>query len=199
MVANNNSLNKRVALNDFLSDVQVKAYRHALLATGQREEALDIVQDAMMSLAKSYSERPNDWGPLFHRILQNKIKDWYKKQSRARNVFSSFFNPSMTEDSSLTEESESSNDGAAAGLFNRQEQTPEASLLNEQRFKKVSGLLHQLPQRQQQAFLLRAWWEKDVEEAAFAMQCSAGSVKTHYHRALQKLRELMGESGPSDL
>ena len=53
----------------------------------------------------------------------------------------------------------------------------------------ISQAVAQLPLRQQQVFLLRAWKEFSVEDTAQAMSISTGSVKTHYSRALNTLRE----------
>ena len=78
-------------LEQFLKEVEKRAFRMAHIATSNVDDALDIVQDAMMILASKYAERNSDeWPPLFHRILQNKIRDWYRKQ-KVRNIFHNWF------------------------------------------------------------------------------------------------------------
>ena len=82
---------ERPAMDDFLASVERQAFRMAELATRNSDEALDIVQDAMISLATRYSKRPQDeWRPLFYRILSNKVRDWHRR-STVRNRVLSFF------------------------------------------------------------------------------------------------------------
>jgi RNA polymerase sigma-70 factor (ECF subfamily) len=176
------TLNKHQAFNQFFAQGEKRAFKMAQIATGNREEALDIVQDAMMMLVRKYADRTEDeWGALFYRIVQNRIKDWYRRQ-KVRNIFQSWFT--------------SNEDDEEQGI----ESLPE--MVSNDPFKKVSlhrmtdqleQALGQLPLRQQQTFLLRAWEGLDVKKAAQALGISEGSIKTHYSRAVHSLRETLGE------
>ncbi len=157
----------------------------AALATGNREEALDIVQDAMLVLTRRYgSHTETDWGPLFHRILQTRILDWYRRH-RVRNRWLTW----------LGREDEDGDDPLAA-LPDSQARRPEDTLGNDRAGAALEAALQDLPLRQQQAFLLRAWEGLDVAATAAAMGCSEGSVKTHYSRAVHSLREMLEDHWP---
>ena len=74
-------------LNEFLASVERKAYAMALMSVKNSADALDIVQDAMLTLARKYAGNSADeWPPLFFRILRNRITDFHRSSSVKRNV-----------------------------------------------------------------------------------------------------------------
>lgn len=154
----------------------------ARIATDDTEEALDIVQDSMLSLARKYAQRnESEWRPLFYTILQNRIRDWYRKNktvSRWR-VWLGFAD--AEDDGSEPLEAVADPMGA----------TPAAATEGNDLMTAIENALRGLPLRQQQAFLLRAWEEFDTKETAAMMQCSEGSVKTHYSRAVHHLKKVL--------
>ncbi len=161
----------------------------AELATGNRDDALDLVQDAMMGLVKSYADRDEaDWAPLFHRILQSRINDWYRR-SQVRNRFRVWLRFGAGSDEAAAV------DPIQTAVDHRQPDTV-SRLQQAAAVDRLQDALQDLPVRQQQAFLLRCWEGLDVADTAFAMGCSEGSVKTHYSRAVHRLRDVLGDHWP---
>lgn len=159
----------------------------AEMATGHREDALDLVQEAMIGLVKSYGDRDEqEWAPLFYRILHNRINDWHRR-SGVRNRFRVWLGRG--------DDAQSAGDPLQA-FADQHRPGPVSQLQQQGAMQQLQDALGALPVRQQQAFMLRSWEGLDVAATAFAMGCSTGSVKTHYSRAIHKLREVLGDHWP---
>jgi RNA polymerase sigma-70 factor (ECF subfamily) len=172
------------ALEAFLAGVERKAFRIAQIALRHEADALDVVQDSMMQLAHRYADKPHaEWKPLFYRILENRIRDVQRRRMVRNRVMA--FLPWRADD-----EDEPADLIDQAADFSPQ---PPAQLESQEIMQALERALADLPARQRQAFLLRNFEGLDVAETATAMQCSEGSVKTHYFRALQALRRSLGE------
>ncbi len=172
------------ALNQFLASVELKAFKIAQAALRHEDDALDAVQDAMLQLARAYAKRPaEEWKPLFYRILENRIRDMQRRRTVRGRV--------MAWLPSRGDEDDDEVDPLAQAPS--PEPQPVRRLELDEAMGALEKALERLPQRQQQAFLLRTLEGLDVAATALAMGCSQGSVKTHYFRAVQALRAQLGE------
>lgn len=176
-------LSEARALERFLLDVERRAYRIARIAVRDDEDALDIVQDAMLQLARRYGRRASEeWRPLFFRILQNRIRDCLRRR-KVRSKLMAWW-PRSAEDDGESDPYDGVPDAAPM---------PAQQLATDQAMQALELALAQLPARQQEAFMLRTFEGLDVASTAQAMSCSEGSVKTHYSRAVHTLRERLGD------
>jgi RNA polymerase sigma-70 factor (ECF subfamily) len=178
------TLQRESQLNQFLADVERRALRIAEISVRDRDEALDLVQDAMIKLVRSYANRPGDeWTPLFYRILQNGIRDWHRHQ-KVRNRVMVWFGRGGSGDEEYD---------LVAHAPDPAGRTPDEELQTGEAMQRLETAIQALPARQREAFMLRTFEGLDVAGTAVAMGCSDGSVKTHYSRAIHTLRDKLGE------
>lgn len=154
--------------------------------------ALDVVQDAMLKLTEKYSARPPAELPLlFQRILQNTIRDHFRRQ-KVRSMWtmpiSSLLGGDPESDADPLETLEVADDSKFS-------EPPAEQAERSQVLAFIEKALEKLPARQRQAFLLRYWEELDVTAAAQIMGCSEGSVKTHCSRASHALAVMLTKQG----
>jgi RNA polymerase sigma-70 factor, ECF subfamily len=178
-------------LADFLESVERRAFKQAMFAVRDEEAALDIVQDSMLKLAEKYGNRPFDEFPmLFQRILQNTIRDFYRR-SKVRSMWTTLLSAFTSDEDDDRDPLETlAADEDHGGL-----RTPETQLLQARTLEAIEEEIRKLPQRQREAFLMRYWEDMDVAETAAAMGCSEGSVKTHCSRATHALATALSAKG----
>lgn len=177
-------------LSDFLEDVERRAFKQTAYAVRDDHAALDIVQDAMMKLAEKYGDKPAEELPmLFQRILQNTMRDFWRRQ-KVRNLWTTLL-------SSFGGSSDGSDERDPLDTIDVEDDSDEPStkLARSQTIVLIERALEKLPARQREAFVLRYWEDMDVAETASIMGCSDGSVKTHCSRAVRALAAELKKQG----
>jgi len=164
-----------------------------MFAVRDEEAALDIVQDAMLRLAEKYGHRPVVELPLlFHRIVQNAIRDWFRRQ-KVRSLWTTLLSSLAPGRGDDDEQDPLETLQAADG--SNVEESPATQLEQAQVLEIIRQEVARLPTRQREAFMMRYWEERDVAETARAMGCSEGSVKTHCSRAAHALAAALTARG----
>jgi len=143
-----------------------------------------------MKLAEKYGSRPAEELPLlFQRILQNAIRDCYRRQ-KVRSLWTTLLSSFSSDDDEETDPLETLAVDAESGLG-----SPHDDLERAQVLAVIEKELERLPARQREAFLLRYWEDMDIAETAAVMGCSEGSVKTHCSRATHTLAAALKAKG----
>lgn len=181
-------------LSAFLAGAERRAFKQAVFAVRNDEAALDIVQDAMLKLAEKYGDKPAGELPLlFQRILQNTIRDYYRRQ-KVRSLWGTLLGTLGAgrdgEDDDFDPLETLPVDPRSEGEF-----PPAEQLERRQLIEIIESEISKLPDRQREAFLMRYWEELDVADTARLMGCSEGSVKTHCSRATHALAAALRKKG----
>lgn len=175
----------------FLAEVERRAFRQALYAVQDEDAALDIVQDAMLRLADKYALKPAaEWPMLFQRILQNAVRDYYRRQ-KVRSWWTTVLSAFQPHD----EDADAGDPLEWLPHTAESPPSPYEELDQSRTMQLIESGLAKLPARQREAFMLRYWEDMSVTETAQIMGCSEGSVKTHCSRASHALAAWLKERG----
>lgn len=167
------------SMDAFLAAVERRAWRMAEIHLGNREDALDAVQDSMLRLVKHYGDKPaGEWTPLFWGILRRRIVDLQRRR-KVRSIVVGWIGGGRDDDGDELPAWEPADDAP----------DPSGRLQDSQAFGDIVAAVRGLPRRQREAFTFRVMEGLDVAETAAAMGCSDGSVKTHLSRAMHTLRD----------
>ena len=159
--------------------------RLAVVMTGDRAAAEDIVQDAFFGLYRRWDQLPDMTAPLAY--LRVSVVNGCRTALRRRSRFSLWSGPGA--DDSLDEVAPAAGFGGAAGLA----ESAEASVLLSEEQRAVAAALRRLPQRQREAVVLRYYLDLSEEETAQVMGVARGTVKSATHRALAAVGRILRE------
>jgi RNA polymerase sigma-70 factor, ECF subfamily len=177
-------------LSDFLRGVERRAFKQTVYAVRDDHAALDIVQDAMLKLAEKYADKPvSEYPMLFQRILQNTMRDYWRRQ-KVRNLWTT-----LLSSFGAGKDGEEDHDPLDSIDVEDEGTNPAIQLERSQTLQLIEKALEKLPARQREAFVLRYWEDMDVAETAAMMGCSQGSVKTHCSRAVHSLAAILEKQG----
>src|ERR1700733_714462 len=130
-------------LEKFLAEIERRAFRMAQVALRDADDALDVVQDAMLKLTRSYASRPStEWRPLFYRILENGIRDLQRRRTVRKRVMTWLPGPKEDPDNEAQDPLDNVADAAPA--------IPQL-LMQGQAMQQLEVSLRGLPARQREA------------------------------------------------
>jgi RNA polymerase sigma-70 factor (sigma-E family) len=145
--------------------------RLALIMTGDRQVAEDIVHDAFCGLHRRWPHLRDTDKALPY--VRSAVLNGCRVEFRRAKVRSSMV-------------------GQAEAYLPSAWSAESAVLASEERREVIAALLR-LPPRQREALLLRYYLELSEAETASAMRVSRGTAKSAVSRGLKALRQLLGE------
>lgn len=171
------------ASNELVRRYRAAAFRFALQLTGNREDAKDVTQEAMIrflgSLESFDESRPVQ--PWLFRIVRNKAYDLGRRHKVRRAQ-------------SLDELLEKGMPAPVQDLPH-----PTARLEQRDLRKRVWSALRNLPDKQREILVLREYQDLSYGEIAAVLAVPTGTVMSRLHRARRALRDLLlaadGEQG----
>jgi RNA polymerase sigma-70 factor (sigma-E family) len=149
--------------------------RLAVVMTGDRACAEDIVQEAFLGLYRRWGKLPDTSAPLAYvRVsVLNGCRTALRRRARLGVPFSF---------------------GAASeAAEGPHAESAEARALLSEEQRAVAAALRNLPQRQREALVLRYYLDLSEEEIALAMGVTRGTVKSATHRALAAIGATLKE------
>lgn len=167
----NNSLRveRDPSFEEFVARGSARLLRSAYLLTGDRDQSEDLLQVALIRIARRWDVARQSPHAYAHRVLVNLLHDRRRHLSRRASQ-------------APLEESNAQRDRVDDGADAVVDRIALASAVR------------RLPLRQREVVVLRFFADLSVAETAAAIGASDGTVKTHTSRALKALREALSDA-----
>jgi RNA polymerase sigma factor (sigma-70 family) len=150
------------------------AFRTAWVITGSAADAEEAAQDAFVKAHNALHRFREDapFRPWLLTIVANEARNRVRASGRRQAL--------------VLRAAEERRPGDAVP-------SPEAALLDSERRDELLAALRTLSENDQQAIACRYLMELSEEETAAVLDCAKGTVKSRLSRALERLREQLGE------
>jgi len=164
----------RRAFGQLVRAYQRRAYAAAYSLVGNRDDALELSQDAFVKAFKAMKrfDLSMPFYPWLHRIVRNTSLNHLKKKKRRG-------------ESSLNEMMESGFDAHDPA------QTPDDCASRVELLKHIQRAMDELTPEQQEILRLRHFMELSYGEIAASLEIPQGTVMSRLHGARKKLRTIM--------
>ena len=155
-----------------------RLYRIALGYLREREDALDVVQEAFVKVYQAASrwDGSADAGPWLSRVTVNLSIDRWRRNKRRGQTFSPLA------------------EGDHLDVLADHRPAPDHGVVGRESGERLSKALRALPERQRAVVVLRHYQELSLEEIARTLGMSLGTVKSSLHRALHRMRATLTEA-----
>ena len=172
--------------NCIVTDIQTQAYSVACRILEDRHLAEDAVQESLTSAYRSFGQfRGDNLRGWLMRIVTNSCRDMLRA-SRSR--------PSVPLDPVAADPDSEERSLAAANLLSNEE-SPEGFAERSELRRTIEAGLAALPEERKMAIMLVDVEGFSYEEAATALGCSVGTIKSRISRGRRDLRDFLRGSG----
>ncbi|MBM3237228.1 sigma-70 family RNA polymerase sigma factor [Candidatus Poribacteria bacterium] len=176
------------AFDELVIRYQDKIYRLAYSFVHNREDALDLSQEAFLRAFQALGrfERKAAFYSWLYRITTNLCIDFLRNRSRTKSVSLD------AEDGGLR--SKLLNSYLPNGLIRGYKQYSPTKYVEEKELQQhIINAVSTLSPKQREVFVLRYWDDLQIKEIANVIGRSEGTVKAHLFHAIRNLRKQLAE------
>jgi RNA polymerase sigma-70 factor (ECF subfamily) len=169
---------EHAAFEELVRRYQGRIYAVAYRITLNREDALDVTQEALLKAFRKIDtwQPTSGFLPWLMRLTSNQSIDWIRRRNRRRHA-------------QLDDARVAPTGAAIEPAAQDTEQAVRAREIDE----RVQDALSVLSPSQRSVFVMRHYEGLQLAEIAAALGCTVGSVKVHLFRALKKLQVELGD------